>query len=328
MLHRLVVVLLSFGVSLTAAAQSGQLASADPGSIALELQSRRRTAGVDYEAQLLAAERAFVAGDYAGVEARLRALTERTFLDSRAIELAYRTQRALGRDSTAAATLREGLTTYPHAVRLLRIAPTEAALAGALTPADIEAERRYPPALHAELKALVAFRQNRHATGLLEAERAAYQYLGRHDLGLVTKKAIAEVYARMLTQKPNATPSFAAPGIDFDEAYEHAYAGAAARLRAGGLDTLNQLEQVAKLRAVALRLFVRDGGLARWPDPMLVDLYVLDRAGHLETATALQLGWMAPNELLELERSAPTRVLRARTYIEEDWRAAVDAYLR
>ena len=315
---------LCFGASLPGALSQNRLA---PGDIALQLQRRSQRAGVDYDAQLFRAERAYVAGDYAAVSARLEALSEHTFLDSRAIELAYRTQRAMGQDSTAAVTLREGLATYPHAVRLLRIGPSEAALRDELTSAEIGDSRRYPDALKYELKAMLAFRQNRPYTALLEAERAAYLYAGGNDLGAVTREAVAEVYARLLSQPPPATGAIAEPGIDFDEAYGRAFAQGAARLRAGGgLDTMGRLAQAAKLRAVALRLFVREGGLARWPDPMLVDLYVLDKAGHLETATMLQLAWLAPEELLGLEQAAPGRVLRARQYIREDWRAAADAY--
>ena len=109
---------------------------------------------------------------------------------------------------------------------------------------------------------------------------------------------------------------------------------AVARLRGGGDDGVaaeagasgDGLLAAAKLRAVALRLFVREGGLARWPDPMLIDLYVLDRAGHLETATALQLAWLAPAEALRFERAAVGPVSRARRYMAEDWRDAADAW--
>ena len=324
-MRRARLLVLCFGASLPAAFSQ----QAAPGDIALQLQRRSQRAGVDYDAQLLRAERAYVAGDYAAVSARLEALSEHTFLDSRAIELAYRTQRATGRDSTAAATLREGLATYPHAVRLLRIAPSEAALRDELTLAQVIGDRRYPDALKYELKAVLAFRQNRPYTGLLEAERAAYLYEGGNELGDMTRQAVAETYARLLTQAPEAVAAIAEPGISFDEAYGRAFAQGAARLRSGGgLDTMGRLKQVAKLRAVALRLFVREGGLARWPDPMLVDLYVLDKAGHLETATMLQLAWLAPEELLGLEQAAPGRVLRARRYMREEWRAAADAYGR
>ena len=314
--------LFCFGVSLPA------LSTAQPaGDIALQLRRARQTAGVDYDAQLRRAELAYAAGDYAGVQATLSELSQQTFLESRAIELAYRAQLATGRDSLAAETLREGLATYPHAVRLQRLAPMAMALRGELTGADITAARRYPAALKYELRALLAFRQNLPTTALLEAERAAYLYTGGNSLAAETKQSVAAAYAHLLQVPASAPEPIGAPDLTFEEALGRAYAAAAFRLHSGGgLDSLSSLAAVAKLRAVALRLFVREGGLARWPDPMLVDLYVLDRAGHLETATALQLGWLAPAELLALEQAQPTRVLRARTYMAEDWRAAADAY--
>ena len=318
------VVLFCFGVSL-----SGGLLAQPAGDIALQLRKSQQTAGVDYATQLSRAERAFAAGDHAGVQAILSALSQQTFLESRAIELAYRSQRATGRDSLAEATLREGLATYPHAVRLLRLAPMQMALRGELAEVDITAARRYPDALKYELRALVAFRQNLPTTALLEAERAGYLYAGGNTLAAETKQAVVEAYTQLI-QAPAAAPGpIGAPDLTLEEAMRRAYATAATRLRAeGGLDTLSSLAAVSKLRAVALRLFVREGGLARWPDPMLIDLYVLDRAGHLETATALQLGWMAPAELLALEQAQPARVLRARTYMAEEWRGAADAYGR
>ena len=297
------------------------------GDIALQLRRTRQGAGVDYDAQLRRAESAFAAGDYPRVQALLSALAQQTFLESRAIELIYRAQRATGRDSLAAETLREGLATYPHAVRLQRLAPMAAALRGELTEADISGRRRYPDALRYELRALLAFRQNLPATALLEAERASYRYTGANGLAVETRRAVAEAYGRLLRDTSAAAGPIGAPGVTFEEAMRRAYASAGARLRTGrGLDTLSSLRAVAKLRAVALRLFVREGGLARWADPMLVDLYVLDGAGHLETATALRLGWMAPAELLALEQTEPGRVLRARTYMAEEWRAAADAW--
>ena len=327
---RLLAVLFCFGVSLPAPRAQDSVGATDPGSIALRLQTRQRTAGIDYEAQLLAAERAYARGDFGAAAARLDALAERTFLDSRAIELTYRVLRATGRDSAAVATLREGLSTYPHAVRLLRINPMEAALRDELTAEEVATDRRFTDALRAELNAVLAFRQNRSATALLEAERASYLYDGRNELAASTKQAVAEVYAHALSRKPDTTLlPIAAPDLSFDEAYGRAFAQAAARLQTGGgLDSTGQLEQVAKLRAVTLRLFVREGGLGRWPDPMLLDLYVLDRAGHLETTTMLQLAWLAPEEALALERTQPARVGRARRYMREDWREAADAYGR
>ncbi len=316
---------------ITTAAQStsADLASRAPGDIALQLRHARRGIGVDYSEQLRLAEVGFAAGDYAAVDARLMALSARSFLDSRAIELVYRSRLALGQDSAAYKTLAEGLSTYPHAVRLLRLAPSRALLRDSLSLATVEADRRYPQPLRYELKAGLAFRQNDFATGLLEAERASYLYAdGGDELGVETKQAVAEVYARLLTSGITEADTPVDTSADFSATYARAFRLAAEKMRAGGLDSLSDLAAVAKLRAVALRLFVREWGLARWPDPMLVDLYVLDRAGHLETATALQLGWMFPKELLALEQTRPGEVLRTRTYIKEDWRAAADKYAR
>lgn len=307
------------------------MASLAPGDIALQLRRARRGVGVDYGEQLRLAEVDFAAGKYAAVDARMMSLSAKSFLDSRAIELAYRSRLALGQDSAAYRTLAEGLATYPHAVRLLRLGPTRAMLRDSLSLLAVQADRRYPDALKYELRAGFAFRQNDFATGLLEAERASYVYGGGDDLGVETKRAVAEAYARLLTTATVGGPTRSSTvaidtSADFAETYARAFRQAADKMRAGGLDSLTNLMAVAKLRAVALRLFVREGGLARWPDPMLIDLYVLDRAGHLETATALQLGWMFPNELLVFEQMHPQEVLRTRTYIAEDWRAAADRY--
>ncbi len=309
-------------------AAARDVASLAPGDIALELRRARRGAGVDYGEQLRLAEVEFAAGKYAAVDARLMSLAAKSFLDSRAIELAYRSRLAMGQDAAAAKTLAEGLAIYPHAVRLLRLAPTRALLDDTLALAAVNTDRRYPEALRYELRAGLAFRQNAFATGLLEAERASYLYGGGDELGVETKQAVAEAYARLLTSETEVAGEAPDTIGTFDETYARAFRLAAAKMRAGGLDTLSNLMAVAKLRAVALRLFVREGGLARWADPMLVDLYVLDRAGHLETATALQLGWMFPQELLAFEQTRPGEVLRCRTYINEEWRAAADKYVR
>ena len=313
---------------LRAQSATASVAELGPGDIALQLQRSRKGTGVDYRAQLQAAENAFAEGAFAKTDQLLMDLAEKTFLDSRAIELAYRARRAMGQDSAARQTLLEGLETYPHALRLLRIAPLQALQDDRLTLAAIEGDRRFPAALRYELRAGYAFRQNDFATGLLEAERASYLYGDDGALSPEVMQAVAEVYARLLSA--DAPPPSRSRSADdgFAERYTQAFYLAAEKLRESGMKDLSRLGAVAKLRTVALRLFVRDGGLAAYPEPMLIDLYVLDRAGHLETATALQLGWMFPRERLAFEQAHPGEVARMRAYIAEDWRTAADAYAK
>ncbi len=312
-----------------------------PGEIAQALRQRRGAGGIDYAAQLRSAQLAFEAGDFEQADARLMKLSERAFLNSQAIELLYRSRKAIGQDSAAEQTLVEGIATYPHAVRLMRLRGEEALASGQSYKAIAASSTRYPESLLAELSALSAFRDGDNVLGLLEAERAAYLHPEGDELGQLTKRAIVDVYTDWLvggeafgtiaTVPDSSTIHQTSPEPSLPtltKAYARAMTEAAEMLRTSTPDTIGQLAYLGKLRAVTLRLFAQRGGLAKFPDPTLIDLYVLDRAGHLETATALQLGWMAPAELLQLEQTQPGRVLRTRTYMADDWRAAADAYVR
>ncbi len=320
----------SASISATQAAQLQDL-----GLLAQRLQrqavERERSISVDLRSASLAFDRGEVLLAYR----LLSDLSSRTFLNSAAIELLYRCHVHFGESDAARAVLQQGIQTYPHAIRLQRLlAEVQLDSAAFTTRASVLASD-YPEALRYEIAALQAFRQNNWLGTLLDAERASYAYASASSvdggLGVPLRTALGELYAQ-LWSTTESTSSLSFPeqaDTAFAQVYTRALLDAQAAMRADSAASreLSWLRQLARLRAITLRIFASRGGLARWPDPLLVDLYVLDRAGHLETATTLQLAWLRPNDALVFEQTEPGQVLRAREYMASTWSREVAARL-
>ena len=87
------------------------------------------------------------------------------------------------------------------------------------------------------------------------------------------------------------------------------------------------LEELVCLQKAALRHFADRSGLGRFPEPLLVDLYILDQAGYLEWALYELFSPLYPQEYLALKKKYPTHAAAAKTYIEGKWATDVNSWL-
>ena len=324
----------------------------DPAAVARALQRQAAARRTSIAEELQRAQLTYEDGDFRGAQAQLLALSSRAFLNSAGFELLYRTHRALGEAAAAERVLAQGLRIYPHALRLQRLVAERRLGEGEFSDRAAALGSPYAEALRFELAALVAFRQNDWAQGLLDAERALYAFpddgsTGRlpETVGQELRDALERVYDDLLggndgvarlRSRLAAVPDTALARVYGESALaarellaaDQAWVGESRQPVAGArTPEPDWLARAARLRTLTLRLFADRGGLSRWPDPLLVDLYVLDRAGHLEVATALRLGVMRPRERLRYEQTHAGAVARARAYVRDTWATEVTARL-
>ena len=223
-----------------------------------------------------------------------------------------------------ATTIGEGHTAYPYSTRL-GFAHGKLMLEDTTTSATAFASLTLSPAAQTQLRSWLAFRQNHWVDGLLELERA--YYLDRDEPLPSELRSAATTAFNLLAFSPDRLPK-----TDSAQAFQIAYAQslrrAAGLLREVPLDTTdryvrthqqyNPATQFPKLRVVALRDFADRGLLGTYNDPLLVDLYVLDRAGHLEAATQGFTEAFLPGAAESRAPKSPER-LAAEKYMRERW---------
>ena len=181
--------------------------------------------------------------------------------------------------------------------------------------------------LRLEAAADLAFDSLRLVEGLLYAEHA-YVLLARYfDTELADRCRL--VYQAMVNaSSPSKSWAVAEyPDTSWQAAYLASLRSAAERVGESRALYDDALAAYASLRAAALRIFAERGHLARAPDPLLVDLFVLDRAGHLEATTALMLIGSDPLMAMKYVESFGESGAAAETYVLERWADEVDAYL-
>jgi len=225
--------------------------------------------------------------------------------------------------------IEEGREAYPYSSELAVWALGFDLADKRITTLDEVIASDYPLVARCRVGMKLAIQTKDYVRALLLAERGAY---ADGVTAYETEAAAALATIQMALLDTTRNHEFAATWLDVpDTSMQHLYTrclleAADAIAKQGGDRTFIH-DHLAVLRSATLRLFADRGYLARYPDPTLVDLYVLDRAGHVEATTAvLYSNYEA--DLFYKYRKRNRRDLRlAENYRLEDWGDDVDAFL-
>ena len=312
----------------------------DPGEFARLIQKKKQDNRQTFAAQLLVAERAFVAEDYTKAlfhyekAAALGAPNSRWYLGKSAL------YQALGDDLNAQLVIKEGIKVYPFSNRLALAHARQTVLKRDRLPSDEELDKMKLPAVaKVQVKALLAFRQNDFIRGLLETERAHYlapdelldTELAQKYLQTSYNFSVAYVEDDCGTGSiPNHVPYQTGT---FEDVYLRSVESAVRTYNTHQKDSLGDIRQLVRLseiRTTILRDFVKKGHLGRFQDPMLVDLYILDNADHLTSATlGMFLKSLGPIDSESEQQISPylPKIAAAQQYMDTQWSKDVDAFL-
>ncbi len=320
----------------------------EPAAFAELLSQNRQNNRQTFAAQLLTAERAVTNGDFTEAmihynkAATLGAPNSRWYLGKSALHL------QLGEELNAQLVLKEGIDTYPFSNRLAMAYARQTFLRAERLPTDEEIEKmKLPVVAKVQVKALIAFWQKDLIRGLLETERA--HYLAPDELidAELAKEYLTTSAQFSLSYWEGDCGSGSGPNHikyetgSFEQLYLNSIAQAVRKVNKLYQDSsLNQgqenkdfaisLKWLADVRVATLRDFVNRGHLGRFQDPMLVDLYILDKAGHLKGATA-QLFLKTPafysQEVKEELLVMMPEMTAAQRYMDTQWSDDVDAFL-
>ena len=227
--------------------------------------------------------------------------------------------------------LAEGHEAYPFAEVLAAAWALDQLQSQEFSPAALR-KLSLPPQVELVLLAQDAFANKRWINGLFLAERAYFLDTDSRLLpGL--RGGVVEAYNR----HASANEAIATSTEPLDSAYSHCLQWAFARLATEPLDTssgfvrahgqADPAEQWPRARQIALRRFVSEGHLGRYPSDLLTDSYVLDQAGHYLAASQLFLeafGISNPSATRK-EDSGPR--LAAQRYMQTQWASDVEALL-
>ena len=240
-------------------------------------------------------------------------------------------ERAGGQPQRAAQLLEEGRAAYPYSNRLrvadglLRIDRGQLSSRAEVLALDLPAAARY------ELAAELALRDGDYLRASLDAERAYYLSEGQVDAQRLVRSCMG-VYALLLEANSCEGPTLSgyASG-SLEEAYArsvrhvvrraHSAPAATSSLAADG----GHAAAYAAFRARVLRHFAAEGHLGRFDDPVLTDLYVLDRAGYLAWATEAMLLGGDPDSYRRFVDRDPGLARDARAYMASRWARDVEA---
>ena len=298
------------------------------------LDRSKQTMQQTYLASLQRAELALLEDEWSEAVAHFAKAAESGSPNSRWYLGMSRAQQKLGDTNAARAVLEEGYRTYPYSSQLGLALFRLLYLSEATV--DIELaikELKLKPPAAAQAKALLAFRQNKVATGLLETERAHYlapdepidPVLSQQFVLTLALAAEGQIQQAKLLQSTQDVTTLEA-------AYLDATFRAATKISAATDTSVSapSIKTLADFRTVTLREFVQSGHLGRFQDPMLVDLYVLDRQNHLTGATLAMLFQMLGRseiQLWEQYESHRREIEAAIRYMDTRWAADVEAFL-
>lgn len=312
------------------------------------LQQNRQNNTNSFGAQLVAAERAFAAEDFSKAllhydrAAKFGAPNSRWFLGKSALF------QAMGKELNAQLVLKDGVKMYPYSNRLAMAFARQTILKAERLPTYEEIEElKLPSVAKVQVKALVAFRQNDYVTGLLATERA--HYLAPDELidaELAETYFIKSVELSLSFYNGDCGQGSMRKPLSYEPgSFEDVYWGSMVKsirtlnklLQDSSIQRLNEIDRTAffinkvvDIRVATLRNFVVDGHLGRFQDPMLVDLHILDKAGHLKGATA-QLFLKSPKTFSVAHKDDLTAMLpqiaAAQQYMDTQWSKDVDAFL-
>ena len=297
---------------------ASELTSADLQALVM----RSRSAAGRYAHHLRQASHLASLGDYIGATESLQRAAEASSPDSRWFIQFAQVQQAAGDSIAAGETLVRGLAIYPHSSALqLQLARRR----GDATEAS-DASKLSPMVRHS-LAAERAFGRGAYARALHEVELTFYASPD-YELPADLRIAAGHALAGLLDSTGGAGWRASEGDTSFLNAYADGLHFAARMLRAALREGTAEPElALARLKLGAWRTFVQRGLLARWPDPLLVDLHVLDRAGHLEIMTIASTYGTDSEQLAEYRRRYPERWRQARALAEERWEGAVAEFV-
>ncbi|MFK8057888.1 MAG: hypothetical protein AB8F78_17305 [Saprospiraceae bacterium] len=286
---------------------------------------------MSFEQVMLKAEKAYDRKEYAEVQQFLSRATIAGVPNSRWFEMRYLT--FLGQDKPEAAqqALVEGFSTYPYAENLARLVGNQQLEGNATRNTFLKA--KYPTNVRFELAAKLAFQQGDVISGLLDAEQAFYSD-DKLQLDTDLRKQLLVFYRGLLLAKGD-TEGFVSNEIYADSSFAKAYLDClsdaarkvykAAELSEG--EIFDNQFYLSRVRVSALRIYAEKGHLGRWQHPLLVDLYVLDKAGYFDEASMILLDLLDPEVVEAYQKENPGKLRQTVKYLNEDWANDVDAFI-
>ncbi len=235
--------------------------------------------------------------------------------------LMYTYHRQLNHQTAAQDVLNSGIAVYPYSTQLHYLRGLTQLKAGTLPNRAAILAASLPRSVKYLLASELAKQHNDPIYAALDAERAYYLQQADFTQAIAATR-MAELYVqqhKLIEQDSAAHLAAAYPAGSFEAAYAASVRAAVAQHEP--LEFL--LEHIPQLRVQTLRHFARAGKLGRFPDPLLVDLWVLDQAGYL--------AWATRDLLLPQDRagstSPPQQAQRARDYMTQRWAQDVDHWL-
>lgn len=286
---------------------------------------------LSFEEVMQSAESAYLAGKYDETQRFLSRATIAGTPNSRWFELRYSTLLAQGKPEAARKELVNGFSRYPYAENLARLVGGQQLDSTATRSALMKS--KYPPNVRFELAAKLAFKQGDVISGLLDAEQAFYSD-DKLQLDTSLRRELLSFYRTLLLARGETTalvPSGMYADSSFAKAYLDCLSEAARKVySAAELSESKIFEDqfyLTRLRISALRIYAERGHLGRWQHPLLIDLYVLDRAGYFDESTMILLDLLTPEIVTAYQKENPGKIQLAVKYMDEDWGNDVDAFI-
>lgn len=277
------------------------------------------------------AERSFYNKEYKKTQDFLARATVAGVPNSRWFELRYLTFEAQGNSEAAQKTLVEGFSRYPYAENLARLVGEQQLKENTTRSAVLKS--KYPTNIRFEFAAKLAFKQGDVITGLLDAEQAYYSH-DKLQLDTSLRRQLLDFYRGLLLAK-GETGQLVSSSMYADSSFAKAYLTCLSEAAKKVYNAADQPEKelfgdghyLTRLRVSALRIYADRGFLARWRHPLLIDLYVLDKAGHFDETSLLLLDLLTYESLERYQKQNPGKIQQAVTYLNEEWGSEVDRFL-
>ena len=277
------------------------------------------------------AERAFYNKDYEKTQAFLARATVAGVPNSRWFELRYLTLLAQEKPEAAQEVLVEGFSRYPYAENLARLVGARELEGNATRNSFLKS--KYPTNIRFEFAAKLAFKQGDIVSGLLDAEQAFYSH-DKLQLDTALRRELLQFYRSLLLAKGETdklVPSTMYADSSFAKAYLDCLSEAARKVydaaEESGGEIFGGQNYLTRVRVSALRIYADRGHLARWQHPLLIDLYVLDKAGYFDETSMVLLDLLTFDLMDAYQKANPGKIQQAVQYLNESWGNDVDAFL-
>lgn len=235
----------------------------------------------------------------------------------------------LGQQAEMMKTLRDGQKMYPFSAALG--ATLSLQMIADAAPANFAQLQELPlPKVGKEMATAVwCYTHKEPVEGMLQTLKAYYSG-GQNRLPVEVLAGFDEASKQVFSGSLDEKYEGAIVGNELAEVYGRSLVVAAKALRqdsTAGVRCEGNLRELVCLHKAALRHFADRSGLSRFPDPLLVDLYLLDKAGYLDWAYYELFAPLYPKEYVALQKEFPAKAAAAKTYIGGQWANDVAAWL-